>query len=81
MPYLPMSLLCKLGKKFLGFKELAFNEVLKNGRKFYNWMVLYNDDGTPIKNKIISNGVEDSFNGLNFVRYGLNKQETQIPPN
>ena len=79
MPYLPMILLCKLGERFLGNKELTFNESLRNGRKFYSWMVLYKADGTPVSNNFVSDGIEDSFNGLEFTRCST-KQEIQTPP-
>lgn len=78
MPYLPMPVLCKLGERFLGNKELTFNEFMKNGKKFYSWMVLFKADGTPISNSFVQNGIEDSFNGLEFMRCGSTK-ETHLP--
>lgn len=74
MPFLPMPLLCKLGKMFLGGKELTFNEFLKSGRKFYSWMVLYKADGTPISNSFVQNGTNESFNGLEFTRCEAKKE-------
>jgi hypothetical protein len=79
MPYLPMPILCKLGERFLGNKELTFNEVTKDGRKYYSWMVLFKADGTPISNSFVQNGIEDSFNGLEFTRCGA-KETMQVPP-
>jgi hypothetical protein len=79
MPYLPMPLLCKVGEAFLGNKELTFNEVLRSGRKFYSWMVLYKADGTPISNSFVNNGINDSFNGLEFTRCGTG-DAMQVPP-
>lgn len=67
MPFLPMTFICKVGEAYLGCKELTFTEVLSNGRKYYNWMVLYRDDGTPISNNF-TEGVNDSYNGLEFTR-------------
>lgn len=75
MPYLPMPIVCKLGEKFLGNKELTFNELLKDGRKVYTWMVLCKSDGTPISNDFVQNGICDSFNKLEFTRQ---KKESQV---
>jgi hypothetical protein len=66
MPFLPIGLLCKIGQKFLGDKELTFTEILRNGKKAYNWMQMCKRDGTPISNQMLNDGVEDSFNGFEF---------------
>lgn len=79
MPYLPMPVSCKLGERFLGDKELTFNEVTKGSRKYYSWMVLFKADGTPISNSFVQNGTEDSFNGLEFTRCGT-QDKAQVPP-
>jgi hypothetical protein len=79
MPFLPMPLICKIGKRFLGDKELTFSEFLKSGRKFYSWMVLYKANGTPISNNFVQNGINDSFNGLEFTRCNT-QNAVQAPP-
>jgi hypothetical protein len=35
--FLPFVLVCKLAKKFLGEKNLAYIEFLRNGNKVYCW--------------------------------------------
>lgn len=69
MPFLPISVLCKIAKKFLGDKELSFFDLLKDGRKFYSWTVLHKEDGTPVTNSLVAQyGTFSSYNGLDFVQ-------------
>jgi hypothetical protein len=48
MPFLPFSLICKLGKKFLGGYELNLVELFKDKRKIYCWSVSLDERGRPI---------------------------------
>lgn len=48
IPFLPMSLVCKVGATFLGGYELKYAEAFKNGRKVYLWTVAIDNHGRPI---------------------------------
>jgi hypothetical protein len=38
-PFLPFSIICKIGRKFLGDKYLSYMDFVKDGRKVYCWTV------------------------------------------
>ena len=40
-PFLPLNLVCKIGKLFLGENQLAYADFFKNGKKIYYWTVRY----------------------------------------
>lgn len=47
-PFLPFSLVCKIGKKFLGDKHLSYVDFLKEDRKTYCWTVASDKTNNPI---------------------------------
>jgi hypothetical protein len=47
-PFLPFSLVCKIGKKFLGDKHLSYVDFLKDDRKTYCWTVASDKTNNPI---------------------------------
>lgn len=38
-PFLPLYVVCKVAKAFLGERNLSCTDFVKNNRKIYNWMV------------------------------------------
>lgn len=62
-PFLPFTLVCKLGKIFLGKENLAYIEFFKNGRKVYCWTIKSKNGKTlPTDNKT----KPGSYEGFNF---------------
>jgi len=57
-PFLPFSLVCKIGKKFLGERYLSYVDFLRDNRKTYCWTVASDKSSTPIsapyKKEIVS---------------------------
>lgn len=47
-PFLPFSLVCKIGKKFLGDKHLSLVEFTREDRKTYCWTVASDKTNNPI---------------------------------
>lgn len=43
-PFLPFTLVCKIGRAFLGDKNLSFIDFFKNNRKVYCWTRNLRDD-------------------------------------
>lgn len=48
-PFLPFSIVCKIGKRFLGNKNLSFVEFIKDNRKVYCWTIFLDRDNNPIE--------------------------------
>lgn len=46
-PFLPFSVVCKIGKKFLGDQHLSLVEILRDNRKIYCWSVVLDKDRNP----------------------------------
>jgi hypothetical protein len=46
-PFLPFSLVCKIGKRFLGDKHLSLVEIFQDQRKIYCWTLVTDNDGNP----------------------------------
>jgi hypothetical protein len=42
-PFLPFTLVCKLGRAFLGKDNLSYIEFFRNGRKVYCWTIRSRD--------------------------------------
>lgn len=47
-PFLPFSLVCKIGRKFLGEKHLSYVDFMKEDRKTYCWTVASDKEHNPI---------------------------------
>lgn len=62
-PYLPFFVICKIGKAFLGPKNLSYVEIIKNGRKVYCWTIR-NKDGNSIPPEKTTK--KCNFEGLEF---------------
>lgn len=70
-PFLPFSLVCKIGKRFLGDKELAYVDFIKDGRKVYCWTCVLNLENCPIPNPHKPDVYDCSYEG--FCYRSLNK--------
>ncbi len=47
-PFLPFSLVCKVGKKFLGDKYLSYVDFVRENRKTYCWTLASDKFNNPI---------------------------------
>jgi len=47
-PFLPFSLICKIGKKFLGDKYLSYVDFIKDSRKTYCWTLATDKTNNPM---------------------------------
>lgn len=47
-PFLPFSLICKIGKKFFGEMYLSYVDFIKDDRKTYCWTVASDKSNNPI---------------------------------
>lgn len=65
-PFLPFNLICKIGRRFLGSKNLSLIEIYKEHRKIYIWTVCSDRQGNsvPIPNQPLTESCE--FEGLQY---------------
>lgn len=58
MPFLPFSLVCKIGKKYLGDAYLSYVDYFRDNRKTYCWTVASDKENNripaPYKKEILS---------------------------
>lgn len=47
-PFLPFSLVCKIGKQVFGSRHLSLVELIKEGRKIYCWTLVADRENKPI---------------------------------
>jgi len=64
-PFLPFSLVCKIGKAFLGDECLALAEVIRDSRKIYCWNLLTTKVGKPVSNPYYGNNLRN-YEGLEY---------------
>lgn len=64
VPFLPFSLVCKIGKSFLGDKELSYVDFIKDSRKVYCWTCVLNLNNEPIVNPYKADVLDCSYEGL-----------------
>lgn len=67
-PFLPFSLVCKIGKSFLGDKELSYVDFIKDGRKVYCWTCGLDLNNTPIPHPYKAEVLDCSFEGFFYRR-------------
>lgn len=66
IPFLPFSLVCKVGKRFLGDKCLSYIDFIKNNRKVYCWTVVLDKENHPTSS-LYNNSIADcSYEGLEY---------------
>ncbi len=68
MPFLPFSVVCKIGKKFLGDKHLSLIEIIREGRKIYCWSVVLDHTGKPVPGPYRGELEHNEYDGLEFRR-------------
>jgi hypothetical protein len=68
MPFLPFSLVCKIGKRFLGDKHLSLVEIVRENRKIYCWSVVLNRSNEPIQGPYQGSLEHNEYDGLEFHR-------------
>lgn len=66
-PFLPFSMVCKLGKRFLGHQHLSLVEVFKDNRKIYIWSVCVDFDNKAIVAPFESNTERCEFEGFSYL--------------
>jgi len=49
LPFLPFSLVCKIGKRFLGTKSLSYVDLYKEDKKLYCWTLKRSKLGDILK--------------------------------
>jgi hypothetical protein len=60
-PFIPFNVVCKVARFFLGKKNLAYTDFLRNNKKVYCWTVR-KKDGVPITpNDVAQNSVYEGF--------------------
>lgn len=65
-PFLPFTLICKLGKRFLGEDYLSLVEVFKDGRKIYVWNVFADKENVPIPPPYELESEDCNFEGFSY---------------
>jgi hypothetical protein len=63
-PFLPFSLVCKIGKKFFGESNLSLVEVFKDNRKVYCWTKITDAEGNAVVGQIEQEA--RSYEGFSF---------------
>jgi hypothetical protein len=58
-PFLPISFVCKVGKKFLGEEYLSLVELYRDDRKIYCWTLLKDKDNKSIPCPYESKSIKD----------------------
>jgi len=64
IPFMPFSLVCKIGKIFLGDRELSYVDFIKDGRKVYCWTVVLDLNNLPIINPYKVDVSDCSYEGF-----------------
>lgn len=65
-PFLPFSLVCKIGKKILGDKHLSYVDFIRNERKVYCWTVVLDRDNNPIPGPFKEELTDCTYEGLTY---------------
>ena len=65
-PFLPFSVICKIGKKFFGCKHLSLIEIIKDHRKIYVWSLCTDENNNPIELPNKNDLEECEFEGLQY---------------
>lgn len=60
-PFLPFSLVCKIGKKFLGDKHLSYVDFVADERKTYCWTAASDKGNNPIPAPYKKESLSDDY--------------------
>ncbi len=74
VPFIPLTVVCKVARMFLGTENLTLFEYTKGGSKIYSWMVLFNK-GIPVENHHTDKAEKESYNGFDFFRVNTNNEQ------
>ena len=61
-PFLPFTVICKIGKEFFGMKKLSYIEFFRNNKKVYCWTIKSRDGKRLYPGKKTSAGSYEGFN-------------------
>lgn len=64
VPFLPFSLVCKIGKKFLGDKCLSYVDFIKDSQKTYCWTVVLDKKGEAVPGPYKKDVADCSYEGF-----------------
>jgi len=65
-PFLPFNLICKIGRRFLGSKNLSLIEIYKEHRKIYIWSLCSDRQGKSMPIPEQNNTESCEFEGLQY---------------
>ena len=70
-PFLPFSLVCKIGKRFLGDQQLSYLDSVSGNKKTYCWTVAKDKSNNPIPAPYKKEALSDEcvFEGLCYKRF------------
>lgn len=60
-PFLPFTMVCKIGRAFLGCQHLSYIEFFRNNRKVYCWTVKSRDERPLPPDKKTKPGIYEGF--------------------
>jgi hypothetical protein len=69
-PFLPFTVVCKIGQMFLGKKDLSYIEFFESSKKIYCWTTKSVDEKTLPPDKQTKPGTYEGFN-FNIINPGL----------
>lgn len=67
VPFIPLYVVCKIAKMFLGDENVTLMEYTKGGSKIYSWMVLLRK-GKPVEHFDSAKAEKVNYNGFTFFR-------------
>ncbi len=65
-PFLPFSLVVKLGIKVLGGHNLSFVDFYQDENKIYCWSVCLDERGRPISSPVKESSITKNFEGFEY---------------
>lgn len=65
-PFLPFSLVCKIGKKILGDKHLSYVDFIKNEQKVYCWTIVLDRENNAIPGPFKQELRDCTYEGLTY---------------
>ena len=66
IPFLPFSLVCKIGRKFFGDKHLSYLDMAKDDRKIYCWTLATDKTNNPIPTPCNNQSDDCEYEGLSY---------------
>ena len=66
-PFLPFSLVVKLGCRFLGGHHLSLVEFYQENRKIYCWSLCVDDQGKPMSSPLDNDSLPCKYEGFEYL--------------